>query len=482
MKKQQERMAVMERQVNRPGRRVRTSLACLLFAAGLFPGIAGARYHYTLTLAEDLQSVEVEIRLPVGDERPLEAGEGRMDALQALSGCRGERLATKAGRILTAGAEGCLRYRHPLRAQSGRRSPPVTDGVRVVTPGEWLWLPEMRSGERLFIDVNAADAIALSVPWTPVGPRRFALAPSPGSATGTAVIGRFPHPTLRVGGANLRVAVLDGPGLPVDEVKILDWLRVAAADVAGVGGEFPSPDLQVIVQTVRSRGRSPVPFGYVIRDGGEAVRFYVDASRSIADYHEDWTATHEFAHLLLPYVRSREKWVSEGFASYYQNVLLARRGAYGETEVWARLTRSFERADRVPDPPPLDRLHERPFRDMRMLVYWAGAAMALMADVQLRSRTEGAQSLDSVLGRLSRCCLPSERVWTADELFARLDELAGEAVFVPLHEEFMARRGMPDLGGLYRDLGIVTMDGNPRLIPEGRLATVREAIMARTGD
>ena len=48
----------------------------------------------------------------------------------------------------------------------------------------------------------------------------------------------------------------------------------------------------------------------------------VDASASSRDLRTDWTASHEFAHLLLPYVS--DKWVSEGVASYYQNVLQAR--------------------------------------------------------------------------------------------------------------------------------------------------------------
>ncbi len=475
-------MAVMERQGNRPERRARTPVLRLLLAAGFLTGTAGAQYRYSLTLHEDLRSVEVEIRHPAGDERPLAAEGGRLSDLTGLTGCRGEPIATDGGRILPTGAGGCLRYRASLRAQSGRRSPPVSDGVRVVTPGEWLWVPELRPGERLLIDVTAADALALSVPWTPLGARRFALSPSPGSATGTAVIGRFPHPTLRVPGGDLRVAVLEGPGLPVDEHKILEWLRVAAADVASVGGRFPNPDLQVIVQAVRSRGRSPVPFGYVIRDGGEAVRFFVDGSRPVGDFHDDWTATHEFAHLLLPYVRSREKWVSEGFASYYQNVLLARRGAYTPTDAWGRLIRSFERADRIDEPPRLDRLHQRSFRDVRMLVYWAGAAMALMADVELRSRTEGRQNLDTVLGALGRCCLPSDHTWTAGTLFSRLDALADADVFVPLFETFMAERGMPDLEALYRDLGIDSSSGDVRLLPEGRLVPVREAIMQRNGN
>lgn len=467
---------VMERQGNRRQRWLR------LFWPVAFTGVfllfcssAAAEISYQLSLNEDFSEISVEARFPP-DDRPLMASEGQARRLEGLVGCEGESIKVRSGRISTHSANGCLRYRYPVIAQSGRRSPPVTSGVQVSTPGEWLWLPELAPAERVLIQFQHDAEASVSVPWKPLGSNRFELRPSPGSATGTAVFGRFANLTLDTAGARLQIAALDGPDLALDHDKLLEWLVVAADDVAGVGGRFPNPNVQVIVQPVRSRGRSPVPFGYVIRDGGEAVRFYVDPGRAIDDYHADWTATHEFAHLLLPYVRSREKWVSEGFASYYQNVLLARRGAYSEEEVWSRLTRSFDRADETDDPPRLDRLHIRPFRDVRMLVYWSGAALALSADVRLRGL--GADvSLDSVLGRLADCCLPSERIWTAAELFERLDSFTPAPVFMPLYEEFMAGRGMPDLRSLYQDLGIEAGEDGVTLSSEGRLAPVRKAIM-----
>ncbi len=473
---------VMGGQGNRRQRWVRLT-PLILLAAGSFVVLlcpaasVASRISYQLTLNEHLSEVSVEARYPA-DGRPLEASDGESRALRGLIGCDGASIQPRYEKIPTRDTNGCLRYRYPLNAQSGRRSPPVESGVRVTTPGEWLWLPELLPGERVLIEVDSAASISMSVPWSPLGSNRFELRPSPGSATGTAIFGRFSVLTLTTTGARLQVAALDGPDLALDHEKLLEWLQVAVDDVAGVGGRFPNPSVQVIVQPVRSRGRSPVPFGFVTRDGGEAVRFFVDPERTIADYHADWTATHEFAHLLLPYVRSREKWVSEGFASYYQNVLLARRGAYGEEEVWNRLNRSFGRAADVRNPPSLDRLHERSFRDVRMLVYWSGAALALSADVHLRELGEE-MSLDSVLSRLADCCLPSERTWTAAELFKQLDALSPEPVFMPLYEEFMTRRGMPDLGALYADLGIETGKAGVTLSAEGRLATVREAIMQR---
>jgi hypothetical protein len=479
MSKQQERTVVMERQGNRRQQWVRLLWFVLPTVAAAVPLLSASstapQILYRLTLNDALSEIAVEARFPE-DGRPLTATDGETRLLQGLAACDGAPVRFRSGRIPTAGINGCLRYRYPLNAQSGRRSPPVESGVRVTTPGEWLWLPELIPGERILIEIQDTVGRSVSVPWSPVASNRFELRPSPGSATGTAIFGSFSDLLLNTAGARLQVAALDGPDLALDQRKLLEWLQVAADDVASVGGRFPNPSVQVIVQPVRSRGRSPVPFGYVIRDGGEAVRFFVDPDRAIEDYHADWTATHEFAHLLLPYVRSREKWVSEGFASYYQNVLLARRGAYSQEEVWRRLNRSFRRAADVSNPPSLDRLHERSFRDVRMLVYWSGAALALSADVRLRTMAEGT-SLDSVLGRLADCCLPSERTWTAAELFDRLDTFVSVPVFMPLYEEFMTRRGMPDLERLYEDLGIEAGDETVTLSPEGRLVAVREAIM-----
>ena len=63
----------------------------------------------------------------------------------------------------------------------------------------------------------------------------------------------------------------------------------------------------------------------------------MDPDRPLDDLRTDWTATHEFSHLLLPYVSRRDRWLSEGLASYYQNVLRARDGRLSETDAWRKL-------------------------------------------------------------------------------------------------------------------------------------------------
>jgi hypothetical protein len=162
----------------------------------------------------------------------------------------------------------------------------------------------------------------------------------------------------------------------------------------------------------------------VIRNGGEAIELYIDERQPLGDFLRDWTATHEFSHLLLPYVEGRHRWVSEGFAQYYQNVLMARSGAYDRQKAWQELYEGFERGRLSRPELSPNEAAAGSHRESKMKVYWSGAALALMADVELRERSGGSETLDDVMARLQACCLPSDRVWSGPELFATRDSLA----------------------------------------------------------
>ena len=440
----------------------------------------GPVHIYRVQVAEDLSSVAVQAQFaePV---RSLRARDGQVAELSGLSGCDAGRLRIRGNRISNDESLQCVSYRYPLRDQTRRGAPLTSSAVVVSAPSEWLWVPVLEDNASVRIELSLPSAAIASVPWQPLAANVFELKRSPQSSTASVVFGSFEEHQLDVAGSSLRVALIDGERRTLNTRKMLDWLSVAAGDVASVSGRFPEPDLQVIVQPAQPRdpraGDSAVPFGYVIRDGGDAVRFFVDAGRPLEDYLEDWTATHEFAHLLLPYVRSSQKWISEGFASYYQNVLLARRGVYSEQEVWQRLVRSFASAAAVSDPPSLNQTGSRPFWDVRMLIYWSGAAIALHADTRLRLLSDGEESLDTVLARLQGCCLPSDRAWRGEELFRKLDELSPYPVFVELYERFADAPGMPPLDALYEQLGVVTGQRQIRLRDDAALASIRREIM-----
>jgi len=285
----------------------------------------------------------------------------------------------------------------------------------------------------------------------------------------------------RIPGATLRITVRQ----PVDEEKaaeIVEWLRAASSSVALAYGRFPNPSPHVVV-VPSSRGawgsNSPVPFGRVTRYGEEKIELYINADRPIEDFYADWTATHEFSHLMLPYLQSEQRWVSEGFAQFYQNILLARAGRYTERYAWQKLFDGLERGRQsVPNLSPNDAA-ARDERNSRMKIYWSGAALALLADVELRHRSDGEQTLDSVLGKFHECCLPSQRTWTGVELFTRFDSFLDTPLFMNLYRQHADTAGFPDVWPLLQDLGVIRENNEVQLSDSAEWAHIRRSMTGR---
>src|SRR5690606_27411875 len=140
-------------------------------------------------------------------------------------------------------------------------------------------------------------------------------------------------------------------------------------------------------------------------------------------WRADWTATHEFAHLLHPFLGDRGRWLSEGLASYYQNVLRARSGELSEEEAWEKLSQGFARgrAATSEQADPLEQVSWERQRGSTMRVYWSGAAYWLERDLALRRQGD---TLDQVLARFAIGHLPAERRWNPEEFIAALENIA----------------------------------------------------------
>ena len=445
-------------------------------------------HRYDVALERDLARMTVTACL-AGRPRALRAR--APDAGSALISARtigdGKTLRRRGDRIVLDGASGCVEYVIDLAA--GRSRTPqyryLDDANIVVSPSVWLWRPVNQAGFATEVRFTLAAGMAVSVPWTPLpmtdgGQPAYRIPLSPQSDDAATVFGAFEQHAVQVPGATLRTAVLRGK-YPGNTRDLLAWVEKAANDVALTYGRFPNPQPQVLVVPVANHmadDNEPVPFGHVIRDGGEAVQFYVNQRRDLDAFLADWTATHEFSHLLIPYVSSDEKWISEGLASYYQNVLMARSGRYNEEQAWRKIYQGFKRG--VDSVPHLSLESAMPMGgwDGIMKTYWGGAAVFLFADVELRERSGNTASLDSVLARLRACCLPSKRMWDGRTFFAKLDELSPESVFVELYERYRGEKRFPDFEPIFEALGISTSFGRMRINDEARLAPVRRSIMA----
>ena len=217
------------------------------------------------------------------------------------------------------------------------------------------------------------------------------------------------------------------------------WLGSVGDSVTLVHGSLPRTPIRIEV-TAWSGARygsypetaAAVPFARVKRREPQGVEFFVDPARSLPEYIADWTAYHELSHLFIPYPGQADAWFSEGLASYYQNVLQYRAGLLTEPQAWQKLYDGFERGrnDDGNGRLTLGELTPR-MREKRafMRVYWTGALYFLEADLELRARTGGHKSLDSILAAFGDCCLGQRRRWNGKAIAAEFDRLAGADIF-----------------------------------------------------
>ncbi len=453
-----------------------------LVAVGVSPAAfaATSSFQYTVTVAQDLGSLDVHARFDPAvtslSARATEAG----DYLVGAENCDDNAPLRNRGRRLVLPSSGitCLRYRVDLAAAANadRRNQGLSSANVIASPAVWLWRPSPAAD--VTVRFELPDAMRVAVPWwrEAASPDTYRIPRAPGSSTAAAVFGEFDYAETELPGATLRIAVTRTKN-PANPDALFDWVHAQASHVTLAYGRFPNPSPSVVVLAGEPswRSDSPVRFGRVVRDGGESVELFVDRSMPVSTYYDDWIATHEFSHMMLPYLQSRHRWISEGFAQYYQNVLLARAGQYTHERAWQELHEGFQRgSDSRPELSPNGAARDR--RGATMKFYWSGAAIALMADVELRLRSGGKESLDTVLGKLDECCLPAADMWSGPQLFEKLDTFLDEPLFMLLYRQYANRTGFPDVGPLLNRLGVSADRGAFRIVDDAELADLRRAI------
>ncbi len=456
----------------------------LVFLGGAVPA-EPVQHNYTVTLDYLMSRLWVEARFAHPVEgviaRSRDAGKYLLD----VRSCGDDQQIRMRNQRMMLPEHGisCMNYTVDLaRAASAHRfSKTMSPENIIVSPAYWMWRPELRGATSIRVSFRLPESVQIAVPWQRLSEDShvYVLAESPESAFAPVIFGKFDYREIQVPGATLRVSLLAGVE-PMDNEAIARWIRATATDVSLAYGRFPNPSPQVVVIPVGgSRGNnwSAVPFGRVIRDGGETIELQVDQSQPLEVLLGDWTATHEFSHLMLPYVEHKHRWISEGFAQYYQNVLLSRSGAYDDLQAWQEIHDGYARGRQSRPELSPNEASSGSVRAGLMKVYWSGAALALMADVQLRERSNGTESLDDVLDRFQACCLPSDKVWSGPELFAYFDELASAPVFMPLYKRFADTAGFPETSEIFERLGLTVSDGKVHYSRGAESHALRDAIV-----
>lgn len=359
-------------------------------------------------------------------------------------------------------------------------------GSSGVSNGLWFWRPEVfEKNRQVFVEFDLPEDYVVTTAWNETDKEHvFEVPKTPYDWPSWTVLGQFFKKQVTVGSAQLNIAILNGSPNP-DADSLVKWIELEASFVDKAVGPIPYSNVQVFIFP-NARARQPVPVAYVTRGGVPTLHMMINQRRSMEEFYDDWTATHELSHLFLPFIEPEDAWFYEGFASYYQYVVRARIGAIDEAEAWSKLIYGFHRGRREAEARELTLLEAtekmyagEPF----MQVYWGGAALMLTADVQMRVKKDkiGDWSLDRVVREFNACCMDRTRAWTAKEVLSKFDEIYGSPMFVPLMRRYATSNDFPDLADTFGSLGLEVRGSDVTFIDGSTQRLLRDQIMS-TGE
>ena len=242
---------------------------------------------------------------------------------------------------------------------------------------------------------------------------------------------------------------------PAEQSAIKQWLANVEIAQRQLFGDLPFP---VYIEVFRASQHTqedmgePVPWARTLRSHHrQALQFYLDMRYSDQQRMQDWTAPHEMAHLIFPYLGEKDAWLAEGFASYLQFMLMEQMGVIDSYTRQQRLIQRIQKAEQ--DYYASAALQSYPknqlpaFADIAPLLrssgdnptmYWGGAVFFLQLDAKLKNRG----GLQSVLKRYLNCC--RLQTTSTPELLATLDKLSFSRLFSETYQEFYSRTGFPE--------------------------------------
>ena len=269
---------------------MRHTAIALAAATTLYSATAASAltHEYVVTVDADMQHMQVEARFGTRVDKIAARSRDAGNFLSNVRNCgntSSDRIRIRNRRmLLPSPGLYCLRYSVDLEqaATAEQRNASLSDANIIVSPAAWFWRPELHGDDEIVIRFELPDSVSVSVPWNavPGEPDTYQLQDSPESSTAFAAFGQFEFIETEITGATLRITLMQARD-EIQSANIVAWIRDTAANVNLAYGRFPNPSTNVVILPVGGghwSSDSPVPFGRVVRDGGETVELFVNQS------------------------------------------------------------------------------------------------------------------------------------------------------------------------------------------------------------
>lgn len=305
----------------------------------------------------------------------------------------------------------------------------------------------------------------------------LAAAPALWAASDDVLVGNFfpyrafeqlPSTRIEVGGGVLEVAF--GPGeLTLSHETILAWVTRCVRAVAEYFGRLPDPTARLLIVPVGGSGiRGGTTYGY----RGAASRILLGHDTTEAQLDRDWVLVHELVHQGFPAVSDEHHWMEEGLATYVEPIARAQTGQLSVSKVWADLVEGLPKGLPQPGDKGLD--HTPTWGR----TYWGGALFYLLAELEIRRRTDNRAGLQDALRGVVAAGGNISRSWPVEKVLTTGDAATGTHVLTELYNQMKDKAVEVDLGALWRQLGVAMQGATVSFDDSAPLSPIRRAITA----
>jgi hypothetical protein len=246
---------------------------------------------------------------------------------------------------------------------------------------------------------------------------------------------------------------------------LVDWVETSARAVSSFYGRFPVERVQVRLRAVSGSGvRTGRTQGW-----GPTITVMVGRDVDGDELHADWVMTHEMVHLAFPSVPSQHHWIEEGLATYVEPLARLEIGEIPQAKVWADLVEGL--------PKGLPRIGDRglDFTPTWGRTYWGGALFCLLADLDIRRRTDNRKGLKDALRAILDAGGNMTESWSLEKALDAGDAALGVPALRELYARMRAEPVPVDLEEIWTSLG-VEVRGRRIVLVDAPLADVRNAI------
>ncbi|MDC1310962.1 hypothetical protein N8Z26_00705 [Burkholderiales bacterium] len=440
------------------------SLPLLAFAELKNPPV-----HYTVSVGDDLQSLDVSVCFDYALPSSLFANDGSGTFVSNIRLKTGTVLDFKIDRVKipTTETDRCIfydvlfqpRYRGEQRGGAETR---LIDGRDILTSiGDWLLRPNPDPDYAQFdIKFIMPIGIYVSAPWVRVDETSFIGVNTAVDWEAIVAFSREPPGIVNIKGSNLEVSIL-GDFDRATAADMSHWIRQSAEGVSALMGFFPRSRVQVIISP-SDRTNTTVPWAYITRGGGAGIHLFVKRDASLEQLLRDYSLPHEMSHFMFPHINSGDYWIIEGLPTYLQHLSMVRSGVITPQESWSRLYRGFFSGKQSGRGYTVaESMRRLARRGTYLHVYWGGAAYFFQRDVDIRVQSQGAVTLLDILSKYHDCCYEKHRSISGEKLLSDLDVLLEDDLFIRGKSVEIESDKFPDFKSTFESLGMQFLGGKP---------------------